>query len=105
MSTNEITAGSTLHLLRGTKYAGAWNLTAVGTPDANGWVSITDDRNRSWFTRQDDAFATESDARSEAKNRRKPRQARTPRPLYGDGAVMAMVMGISTDGSGRRVAR
>lgn len=36
---------------------------------------------------------------------RRPRRAKTVRPLYGDFAAVAQLNGISTDGTGRRVRR
>lgn len=103
MSTNEITPGSIVHLLRGTKYAGAWEISTVGPANADGFRAITSTDGASWFTRDQDAFATEGEARSAAKARRKPRQARTPQPLYGDFATVAMLNRISVDGTGRIV--
>ena len=104
----DLTAGTTVHLLRGTQYAGAWTLTEVGAPDANGWQAITSsplpDRpysGRGWITRAEDAFATEAEARAAGKARRKPRTVRTPQPLYGDFAMLAAFSGIKTDGTGR----
>ena len=91
--------GNTVHLLRGSKYAGEWKLTSVEAHDGT-WVKITDG-GASWFTQEADAFATEAEARAEAKNRRAPRKARTARPLYGDFALLAQFHGIATDGSGR----
>jgi len=96
----ELTAGQTVHLLRGTQYAGAWNLTEVGAADANGWQAIAGGGRR-WFTQAADAFATEAEARAAGKARRKPRTVRTAQPLYGDFAMLAAFSGIKTDGTGR----
>ena len=96
----ELTAGTTVHLLRGTQYAGAWTLTEVGAPDANGWQAIADGGRR-WFTQAADAFATEEEARAAGRARRQPRRVRTAQPLYGDFAMLAAFNGIKTDGTGR----
>ena len=92
----ELTAGTTVHLLRGTQYAGAWTLTEVGAPDANGWQAIADGGRR-WFTQAADAFATEEEARAAGRARRQPRRVRTAQPLYGDFAMLA-----AFNGAGRR---
>lgn len=93
---------TTYHALRGTKYAGGgWTIDGA---EADGWLPIRRD-GAAWFARPVDLFATEAEARAEASGRRKPRQARTPRPLYGDYAHLAMLVGISPDGTGRKVAR
>lgn len=96
-----LVAGATVHLLRGSKYAGCWTLATVGEPDAHGWRAITGTDRCEWFTRGEDAFATEADARAAAKARRKPRSPKTAQPLYGDFAQLARLNGIATDGTGR----
>jgi len=84
-------AGRTVHVLRGSKYAGAWELAEVGEADENGYRQIIDTRKRSWFARDEDAFATEADAKAEAKARRAPRRPRQEAPLYGDGGMLVMM--------------
>lgn len=95
--------GRTVHLIRGTKYAGQWTITEA-IDNGDGWVQIKGD-GCMWFTREADCFDTEAEARTVATSRRKPRGARTPRPLYGDFAMLAAFSGIRTDGTGQRVAR
>jgi len=97
-----ITKGATVHILRGSKYAGPWTISEAGDPDGDGWREISDGHRR-WFARDVDAFTTEAEARAEARNRRQPRRTRQPQPLYGDFAVIAMLNGIRTDGTGRLV--
>lgn len=93
---------STYHVLRNTKYAGGgWT---IAGPATDGWVPIKRD-GAAWFARPCDLFATEAEARTEGTARRKPRQGRTHRSLYGDYAQLAALHGIATDGTGRRVAR
>ena len=105
METNTFTAGQTVHLLNGTKYAGRWELAEVGAPDANGWCAIKSTDGAEWFTKPADAFPTEEEARAAAKARRKPRTPKAPQALYGDFAQLARMHGIATDGTGRRAAR
>lgn len=96
-----LTAGRTVHLLRGSKYAGAWTLASVEAHDAE-WFAITDTRGRQWFARESDTFATEAAAKAEATARRAPRKPKAARPLYGDFAQLASFSGIRTDGTGRK---
>jgi hypothetical protein len=96
--------GRTVHLLNGTRYAGAWTVTWVITEaDApvDAWFRIFADR-RMWSSRMADVFASEAEARAEARSRRAPRRSRQPEPLYGDYAQLAAFHGIRTDGTGRR---
>ncbi|MGH9094475.1 MAG: hypothetical protein ACRDXE_04880 [Acidimicrobiales bacterium] len=75
-----LTPGTTVHLLRGSRYSGAWTLETVGAEHVEnfpGWYVITADNGR-WMVREIDAFATEADARAEARNRRAPRGSRKP---------------------------
>jgi hypothetical protein len=98
---------TTYHALRGTKYSGGgWTPTGATqtTSDGAEWLEIKAD-GATWFARACDLFATETQARAEARSRRAPRQVRTPQPLYGDFAQLAALNGIRTDGTGRRSAR
>lgn len=90
----------TVHIARGAKYAGAFEIVHAEEV-ANGWVSIRhgQDGRCEWFTRPEDTFATETEARECAKSRRQPRRQRVG--LYGDFRMLAMFSGIATDGSGR----
>lgn len=93
-------AGDTVHILRGSKYAGAWTLTADPVLRPDGWLEIRGN-GAQWFARPCDLFATEVDARTEAKARRRPRTPRTGTTLYGDYATIAMLNGIRLDGTRR----
>lgn len=93
--------GATVHLIRGTKYHGPVTLTTVGEPDTDGWRPITAGRVE-WFTRDEDAYTTEADARAAAKARRQPRQPKRPAVLYGDWGQLAALNGmVNEDGAGR----
>ena len=102
----------TIHVLHGTRYLGAFeNATtrpASEVPEArgnlDGWLQVTSSGGCSVLARAEDLFDTETDARSEAKARRRPRQTRTAPALYGDFALLAQFSGIRTDGTGK-VAR
>lgn len=103
----------TIHVLHGTRYVGAFeNATtrpASEVPEArgdlDGWLQVQSPRfgsSVSVLARPEDLFDTETDARTEAKARRRPRQTRTAPALYGDFALLARFSGVSTDGTGRR---
>jgi hypothetical protein len=94
--------GGTWHLLRGSKYAGAFAIERVEPAGSAGWFRIYGARTM-WTTRVEDAFTTEAEARAEAKNRRKPRTKRQPQRLYGDLAYVALLNGINPDGTGRKL--
>lgn len=96
--TNLLTPGATVHLLNNTKYAGCWTLAAVGAPDGNGWQAITGTNRMAWHTRAADAFATEADARAEAKSRRAPRRTRQVSGEWG----MACLLVSKLDGKAAR---
>lgn len=102
--TAETVTGTTVHVLRGTKYAGEWNVTTAQQIDGYpGWVTITDAaRGMQWNVELADCYETEAEAREVGRSRRRPRQARQARPLYGDFAQLAALNGIRTDGTGRR---
>jgi hypothetical protein len=101
--------GQTLHVLRGTRYVGAFTLKGVHEFARQGervfvaWEYAGEPTGYS--AALDELFTTEAEAREAAKCRRKPRQARSPQPLYGDFAQLASLHGLSTDGTGRKVAR
>lgn len=96
-----LTAGTTVHLLRGTKYAGAWALTAVEPIRADGYHRIYAGKVE-WFTRPEDAYATEADAKAAARARRQPRTPKRTPVLYGDHAQLAALYGMrNADGTGR----
>lgn len=98
-TTPESLTGRTVHLLRGSKYAGEWTITA--TEDAgNGWLWIMDGKLRT-SARPEDIFTSEAEARAAGRGRRKPRQPRQMQRLYGDFAQLAAFHGIRTDGSGK----
>lgn len=99
----ESLVGRTVHLLNGTRYAGEWTIDRVWEQGEHpgGYFRIAGTGGQ-WSTRMDDVFATEADARAEARNRRQPRRARQAQPLYGDFAQLAALHGIATDGTGRR---
>lgn len=88
-----LTAGTTSHLLSGSKYQGAWELAEVASADTNGWQQIKSTDGATWFTRPEDAFATEAEARTEAKARRQPRRQR--QTAYGDMAQLAAFTGTA----------
>ena len=97
-------AGTTVHIARGAKYAGAFEV-AEATEAGDGWIAIRfrpagmDIEARcEWFTRPEDTFATEAEARECARSRRQPRRRRPA--LYGDFGWLAAFSGIRTDGSG-----
>lgn len=100
----ETLIGRTWHVLNNTKYAGTWAIDSAEPIEGTEWVTVRDGR-RQWNVRLADCFATEADARAEARSRRQPRRARTARPLYGDFAFVAAINGICTDGTGRRAPR
>lgn len=110
MSTNALPTGTTVYLIRGTKYVGVWHdakiVPAADVPEVNGpadgWFAVIDARGTMALATPDDMFETEADARAAAKSRRKPRQPRQARALYGDFAQLAAFNGIATDGTGRR---
>lgn len=85
-----LVAGATVHLLSGTRYLGRFDaLRSVGEPE-RGYRLVTSADGAQVYTRPEDAFATEADARAAAKARRQPRQTRQPNYGYGDGATLAM---------------
>ena len=104
-----LAAGTTVHLLSASKYHGKYRLIEVAAPDANGWQHIKAAKFWSvknhagqvhsgtsvieWHTRTDDAFATEADARSEAKARRQPRRQRMSG--YGDFGQLGAFLGVN----------
>lgn len=102
MSTNETTnlIGQTTHVLRGSKYMGAFEIAEI-VSETDGWVQFKTTDRVTYSAQPGDMFTTEAAAKAEGKSRRKPRQARTPQPLYGDFAMLAMFSGIRTDGTGR----
>jgi hypothetical protein len=92
-----LTPGTTVHLLRGSKYAGAWELAEVGEPDANGWQHLrTVDHGpmtvREWYSRPEDAFASEAEARAEGRNRRAPRRQRQIAGEWGQAALLVTAL-------------
>lgn len=89
--------GKTVHIARGAKYAGAFEI-AEATEEGGGWVAIRMTNRVEWHTREEDTFATESEARECAKSRRQPRRQRVG--LYGDFGWLAVFSGIRTDGTG-----
>jgi hypothetical protein len=95
--------GTTVHVLRNTRYEGAFTITEIVGTEGE-WVSFKAGKVQ-YAARLIDFFATEAEAKAEAKARRAPRTARQPQPLYGDYAQFAALQGIATDGTGRRVRR
>lgn len=93
--------GRTVHLLRGSRYAGAFHVDEIRANGTDGWFHVVDGRVQSGATRIEDVFPTEGEARAAARTRRKPPTRRERPALYGDFALLAAFNGIATDGSGR----
>lgn len=97
----------TFHVLRGSKYhGGGWSVDTNSVRyGQEGWLPMVHESGSQWYARPVDLFATEAEARAEARSRRKPRQACQPVALYGDFAMLARMNGIRTDGTGRKSSR
>lgn len=82
--------GST-HVLRNTRYLGAFDVATL-EPAGDGWVTITTSDRVQLVTRPADMFATEAEARAEAKARRQPRRPNRVPVIAGE-AGMAILLG------------
>jgi hypothetical protein len=95
-STQVLVPGATVHLLRGSKYAGEWKLTEVSPAEGYpGWFFIRADRGQ-WFTQPADAFATEAEARAEGRARRQPRRAKVQPVVAGEWGMACQLGMIGT---------
>lgn len=98
--------GRTLHLRSRSRSRGTCEQAEIREHDAKtGCFLVVDTASRvmAWYF-PEEIHLTAADRDATCRALRKPRQARTPQPLYGDFAALAMFHGISTDGTGR-VAR